>query len=105
MPWDGSSLYVAPISITTTNGIKKPLLGHVTKIAGGADGVESVSQPRWSLNAAAGEEQLVFLSDRSGFYELYKWGTQSLGSGNEEEVELLMSGLNGRDVGGAFHPY
>ena len=59
MPWDGTSLLVASFQ---SNGE----LGEPREIAGGAD--ESVLQPVWS---PAGE--LYFVSDRNGWWNLYRW--------------------------------
>ncbi|GAB4236973.1 MAG: S9 family peptidase [Chlamydiales bacterium] len=56
MPWDGTELWVADV---TDEGLKNPL-----KIAGGTN--ESIFQPEW------GEDQhLYFVSDRSGWWNLY----------------------------------
>ncbi|MEN9206507.1 MAG: S9 family peptidase [Thermostichales cyanobacterium DRC_bins_46] len=60
MPWDSSYLWVAgydPISGS---------LSSVRLIAGGPE--ESVQQPRWTASG-----QLCFLSDRSGWWNLYAW--------------------------------
>jgi dipeptidyl aminopeptidase/acylaminoacyl peptidase len=59
MPWDGTELWVADIqgdgSVT-----------NLVRVAGGVD--ESIFQPEWS---PAGE--LHFVSDRSGWWNLYRW--------------------------------
>ena len=57
MPWDGCELHVADLG---TDGS----LTNVTKVAG-EDGVESIWQPTWSP-----EGELVFASDRSGWWNL-----------------------------------
>src|SRR6202521_768435 len=57
MPWDGSELWVGELDAD----------GHVTssrKIAGGEN--ESILQPEWSPSG-----QLYFVSDRSGWWNLY----------------------------------
>ncbi|HEX5630414.1 MAG TPA: prolyl oligopeptidase family serine peptidase [Acidimicrobiia bacterium] len=59
MPWDSSTLWVAPID---TDGV----LGKPERVAGGAG--ESVLQPEWS-NAGV----LHFASDRTGWWNLYRW--------------------------------
>jgi dipeptidyl aminopeptidase/acylaminoacyl peptidase len=58
MPWDGTDLMVANLE----NG---QLTGH-QHIAGGVD--ESVFQPDWAPDGA-----LVFSSDRTGWWNLYRW--------------------------------
>jgi len=57
MPWDGSVLRVAAF---TSNGT----LGRVGDVAGGRG--EAVLQPRWRADGA-----LVFVSDRSGYWNLW----------------------------------
>ena len=59
MPWDGTDLWVAPIS---ADG----LLGQAVHVAGGVS--ESIAQPRWAPDGS-----LVFVSDRSGWWNLYRW--------------------------------
>ncbi len=58
MPWDGTTLWLADIDADGR-------LGTPQRIAGGAG--ESIFQPEW---AADGE--LLFVSDRSGWWNLYK---------------------------------
>jgi dipeptidyl aminopeptidase/acylaminoacyl peptidase len=58
MPWDGTELWMAELSGDGTLG--EPLL-----VAGGAE--ESVFQPEWSP-----EGTLHFVSDRSGWWNLYR---------------------------------
>ncbi len=58
MPWDSTTLYVAE---RTPSG-----LAAVTAIAGGP--YESVVEPRWDADGA-----LYFISDRSGWWNLYRW--------------------------------
>ena len=59
MPWDGAELWVAEVQEdgSVTNQVR---------VAGGVD--ESIFQPEWS---PAGE--LHFVSDRSGWWNLYRW--------------------------------
>jgi dipeptidyl aminopeptidase/acylaminoacyl peptidase len=59
MPWDGSELWM--VDITGDGSITDPV-----KIAGGRD--ESVSQPRFSPDGT-----LYFISDRSGWWNPYRW--------------------------------
>jgi dipeptidyl aminopeptidase/acylaminoacyl peptidase len=56
MPWDGTELKVAEL---TPRGLKTPVV-----IAGGAS--ESVLEPQWDHDGT-----LYFISDRSGFWNLY----------------------------------
>jgi len=56
MPWDGSELHVAEL---TAQGLKAAKV-----IAGGAS--ESVQEPQWDSDGT-----LYFISDRSGFWNLY----------------------------------
>ena len=67
MPWDGTELWVAQLNETGTV-IKKE------KIAGGVD--ESIFQPEWSPDGT-----LYFVSDRTGWWNLYRW--------NENKIEPL----------------
>lgn len=59
MPWDGTTLSVASFD---ADGF----LTGIETVAGGAD--ESVFQPEWSPSG-----ELVFASDRSGWWNLYGW--------------------------------
>jgi dipeptidyl aminopeptidase/acylaminoacyl peptidase len=59
MPWDGTELWVGELG---ADG----LLGRVEKIAGGA--TESIFCPQWSPDGV-----LYFVSDRSGWWNLYRW--------------------------------
>ncbi len=58
MPWDGTELYVADL-----DGAGRPVAPVL--VAGGAD--ESVFQPAWSPDGL-----LYFVSDRSGWWNLYR---------------------------------
>ncbi len=69
MPWDGTELWAGTL---TDNGfVTTPHL-----IAGGPD--ESVFQPQWSPDGA-----LYFVSDRSGWWNLYRW--------NQKDVQPVIS--------------
>jgi dipeptidyl aminopeptidase/acylaminoacyl peptidase len=58
MPWDASEIRLADLD---DHG-----LGAVRAIAGGDD--ESVLEPQWDIDGT-----LYFISDRSGFWNLYAW--------------------------------
>ena len=59
MPWDGTELWVA---VFNPDGS----LGSRERVAGGRD--ESIFQPEWSPDSA-----LYFVSDRTGWWNLYRW--------------------------------
>jgi dipeptidyl aminopeptidase/acylaminoacyl peptidase len=59
MPWDGTELWSARVG---ADGV----LNKAQKIAGGAE--ESIFQPEWGPDNA-----LHFVSDRSGWWNLYRW--------------------------------
>jgi dipeptidyl aminopeptidase/acylaminoacyl peptidase len=59
MPWDGTDLWVADIAPDGT-------LGEPVHVAGGPS--VSVVQPRWAPDGS-----LVFVSDRSGWWNLQRW--------------------------------
>ena len=60
MPWNGTTLYVAKFADDGN-------LGAADAIAGGP--AESIFQPEWSPDG-----ELVFVSDRSGWWNLYRYG-------------------------------
>ncbi len=60
MPWDGSELWVAEIK--GADGT----LGEAQRVAGGAEA--SIFQPQWSPDGV-----LYFVSDRTGWWNLYRW--------------------------------
>ncbi|GJN93665.1 hypothetical protein Rhopal_006722-T1 [Rhodotorula paludigena] len=98
MPWEGSELWVAEVAHNadgTVNVSELVVPGSATKVAGASGNVESVSQPRWALACEGQPEKLVFLSDRTGFYELYQYEPE----GNKE-VKPVLQELTGADVGG-----
>jgi len=70
MPWDGTELWLADFS-------SKSSLVNPRKIAGGS--TESICQPEWSPNGV-----LHFVSDRTGWWNLYRW------AGDRAEALLLM---------------
>jgi len=59
MPWDGTELWVAAFNADGSAGSRE-------KIAGGAS--ESIFQPEW-----ASDSSLYFVSDRTGWWNLYRW--------------------------------
>jgi dipeptidyl aminopeptidase/acylaminoacyl peptidase len=59
MPWDGCELWVAEVEGDGS-------LGGLTLVAGGPD--ESVVQPEWGPDGV-----LYFVSDRGGWWNLYRW--------------------------------
>ena len=59
MPWDGTELWMGKL---TDDGS----VAEQEKIAGGID--ESIFQPEWSPDSI-----LYFVSDRSGWWNLYRW--------------------------------
>lgn len=66
MPWDLTRLRVAELSQTGSRG---PTLGEARTVAEGC----STMQPTWQPTAADRPQRLVFLSDRSGFWNLHAW--------------------------------
>jgi dipeptidyl aminopeptidase/acylaminoacyl peptidase len=64
MPWDGTELWVGAFQADGT-------VGDSILVAGGQD--ESIFQPEWSPDGV-----LYFVSDRTGWWNLYRWqGEQS----------------------------
>jgi dipeptidyl aminopeptidase/acylaminoacyl peptidase len=59
MPWDGTELWVGEIAADGS-------IGRATLVAGGAN--ESIFQPAWSPDGV-----LYFVSDRTGWWNLYRW--------------------------------
>jgi dipeptidyl aminopeptidase/acylaminoacyl peptidase len=59
MPWDGTDLWVATVAADGS-------LGPAAHVAGGT--TESIVQPRWAPDGS-----LVYVSDRSGWWNLYRW--------------------------------
>ncbi len=59
MPWDGCALYVAAVQPDGS-------LAEPTLVAGGP--AESIVQPEWSADGT-----LYFASDRTGWWNLYRW--------------------------------
>src|SRR5579884_688565 len=76
MPWDGTELWVGEL---TANGA----IGEARRVAGGL--TESIFQPEWSPDGT-----LYFVSDRTGWWNLYRWrgGEAERREGGEGEGEI-----------------
>ena len=74
MPWDGTQLWVAQLK--EDGSLSEPQL-----VAGGV--TESIFQPEWSPDGV-----LYFVSDRTGWWNFYRW-QPDLGKGGVWEVESL----------------
>jgi dipeptidyl aminopeptidase/acylaminoacyl peptidase len=70
MPWDGTELWVGKLN-------EDGSLGDTLRVAGGV--IESISQPLWSPDGT-----LYFVSDRTGWWNLYRWRNE-----NVEPVYLM----------------
>ena len=88
MPWDGTELCVADVRPAATG----PALAHPAVIAGRPDqgrgghgDGESVFQPRWAPDGS-----LWFASDRSGWWNLYRWVPPSAGAPGRGTVEAMV---------------
>ncbi|MFV8049025.1 prolyl oligopeptidase family serine peptidase [Mycobacterium sp. 48b] len=71
MPWDGTEMCVADVQTTDigpTLTDPRVVAGRPDAGPGGAGTGESVSAPRW-----AGDGSLWFISDRSDWWNLYRW--------------------------------
>ncbi|KAL2856165.1 Alpha/Beta hydrolase protein [Aspergillus pseudodeflectus] len=84
MPWTGSVLHVAVWEARTV------LTDMETIVVAGQPGAESICQPRWGPDGT-----LFFVSDRSGFWQLYRWEATGSGTGVEIEGEVKMIELKG----------
>ena len=77
MPWDGTEL-----TVRTRNGIE-------LRVAGGTE--ESISQPTWGTDGS-----LYFLSDRTGWWNLYRWAGGADGTGGSVDPVLVLDAEIGR---------
>ncbi|MFO7279740.1 MAG: S9 family peptidase [Thermoanaerobacterales bacterium] len=71
MPWDGTELCVADLHDGPVGpGLSRPAVvaGRPDAAPGGDGRGESVAQPRWAPDGS-----LWFVSDRSGWWNLYRW--------------------------------
>lgn len=76
MPWDSTELWVGKLS---TDG----LLLSTYRVAGGVN--ESLFQPEWSPDGI-----LYFVSDKSGWWNLYRWQPSSEEIGESGAVEPVL---------------
>jgi len=74
MPWDGTELWIADVQDDGS-------LGEPQKIAGGKD--ESIFQPTWSPDGV-----LHFVSDRSGWWNIYRYGDDTAKGLSPMEAEF-----------------
>jgi len=74
MPWDGTELWVGEFQADGT-------LRSAMRVAGGAD--ESIFQPEWSPDGT-----LYFVSDRTGWWNLYRWRSAGIEPVVEMEAEF-----------------
>jgi dipeptidyl aminopeptidase/acylaminoacyl peptidase len=74
MPWDGTELWLATVK-------EDGSLGESRLIAGGLD--ESIFQPQWSPDGT-----LYFVSDRSGWWNLYRFNGKEVESVYEMAAEF-----------------
>lgn len=82
MPWDGTELCVAELQA----GDDGPALG-IPEVVAGRPAEESVSEPRW-----ADDGSLWFISDRSNWWNLYRWAP---GTGSVEAMVTMDAEIGG----------
>jgi dipeptidyl aminopeptidase/acylaminoacyl peptidase len=75
MPWDGTELWVAAFNAGGLLGVRE-------RVAGGAS--ESIFQPEWSPDGV-----LYFVSDRTGWWNLYRWRPSASLLASGEAVEPM----------------
>lgn len=93
MPWQGSELCTIAVTIGD-DGKLAPQANTLQKVAGQVGFAESVAQPRWALPKTGAPERLVFLDDKSGFYELYSYEPEG-----SKAVKPLLAEPTNRDNG------
>ncbi len=76
MPWDGTELWVGELG-------PDGMVGARQRVAGGPG--ESVADPRWSPDGL-----LHFVSDRTGWWNLYRWRNGQVEPLHEMEAEFTM---------------
>jgi dipeptidyl aminopeptidase/acylaminoacyl peptidase len=74
MPWDDTELWVSNLG---TDGS----LNRIQRVAGGPN--ESIQQPTWSPDGV-----LHFISDRSGWWNLYRWRGNQIETLHEMDAEF-----------------
>jgi dipeptidyl aminopeptidase/acylaminoacyl peptidase len=74
MPWNGTQLWTGEL-------LADGSLGHTQQIAGGVD--ESIFQPEWSSDG-----KLYFISDRTGWWNLYRWQDKNIEALTQMEAEF-----------------
>lgn len=71
MPWDHTSLYVQTVKLETADGsLRLEPSGHAQLVFGGSS---SCANPVWSYD----HKTLYFLNDVTGWYNLYRYDTQT----------------------------
>lgn len=75
MPWDGTELWVGAFNASGLIGVRE-------KVAGGAS--ESIFQPEWSPDG-----MLYFVSDRTDWWNLYRWRPSASLRADGESVEPM----------------
>ncbi len=75
MPWDGTEFWVAEVK-------RDGSLGQKEMVAGGA--TESIFQPEWSPEGA-----LHFVSDKTGWWNMYRWRSRRTGRWKGRRLESL----------------
>jgi dipeptidyl aminopeptidase/acylaminoacyl peptidase len=94
MPWDGTELWVAEVEADGS-------LAPGVRVAGSQE--ESIFQPEWSPDGV-----LYFVSDRSGWWNLYRWSPPSIpparggeaSEGGGESAGSPVRSAGGRGAGG-----
>lgn len=76
LPWDGTELWLGQVADDGT-------ITDRARLAGGPD--ESIFQPQWSPDG-----QLYFVSDRSGWWNLYRWDGEQVHAITSMEAEFGM---------------
>jgi len=74
MPWDGAELWVGELD-------DRGALGRARQVAGGQ--TESLFQPEWSPDGT-----LIFVSDRTGYWNLYRWQASKVEAITQLEAEF-----------------
>jgi dipeptidyl aminopeptidase/acylaminoacyl peptidase len=86
MPWDGTELMVASVEWTAAGpALATPVVvaGRPHRVPGGTGNGECVFQPRWHRDGS-----LWFVSDRTGWGNLYRWVPDEGGGEVEPRVQM-----------------